>query len=118
MISRIQAKATIEKYLSGKTYSDYITGYFVLCKLCGAAIKQMTGKQMTLQNYCELTLVFSDGSKHETCLCTKCFDRLEIETLKLIYFLDIKQWLKEENELNWEMLLNKSPVSYSLGART
>jgi len=47
--------------------------------------------------YTEVELIFDDGSKHVTHVCTGCLGKLDnLDNLEFIYASDLAQWLWEE----------------------
>ena len=61
-------------------------------------------------SYAEVTLLFDDGSKHVTHVCTGCKSKLDSpDVLEYIYACDLAQWLYEEQHGHGDALWNTYP---------
>jgi hypothetical protein len=74
-----------------------VTG--LLCKICGAPIARTTGGRFTrlTHDYAELEILFEDGNRHITCICTRCLPkaRKNPDILDALYEADIADMVKD-----------------------
>ena len=67
-------------------------------------------------NYAEIMIDFSDGSRHHTPVCKSIVNKLKSSDLETIYAADMEQWRIEEDagggEANWSYLADRIITGY------
>jgi len=103
----------------------------IYCKVCGNPVKSMKELKdipnrggpnkvaMALgenSGYAEISILFDDGSKHETMLCIGCTEKIGVEDLEDIYCADMEQFRVEaaqnKETVSWGLFADRKPISF------